>query len=134
MDSIKCPHPRNLVCKDERISRFIFDEKHLRTKSQATFIPPKSLKFSTYRTTRKEENEIWQIGEEYVSKTRGLPIVGRVDLSASAYTDRSLSFEPDGIPHTRHTNIVGWNTNKPDDLERRIKLAMAAGDNWYPKP
>lgn len=121
-----CPHPRNNLHENERVSRFIFDEKHLRTKSQAAFRPNKELKFSIYRTTKLQEHKIWGIGNEYVAYAVGKPIIGRADISASAYYESALHFDPNGKPHTRHADVLGWNTNKPDDLERRMRLAMTA--------
>ena len=87
MSNHKCPHPRSIVNKDERISRFIFDEEVLRTKSQDIFKPPRSLKISAYRTTKQNEENIWSIGNEYVAKARGIPVVGRVDIKASEYVN-----------------------------------------------
>lgn len=131
MDNAKCSHPRTCVHDEEVISRFIFDEKHIKKKTQAVFKPPANGSFSTYRITRKKEQEVWNISEKYVEPYIKGDTVGRVDLFAKDYVSEGLEFDPDGKPHTRHTNIVGWNPHKPDDLDRRLSLVRRG--NWKEK-
>jgi hypothetical protein len=117
-----CGHPRKIVFGSERLTRFVFDSKYLQGMNQAIFKVGHTLKFSTYRTTRNSEAQIWAIGKKHVETNK--PILGRVDLAATSYTENNLQFEPNGKPHTRHNDVIGWNTNKPDDLEKRMALAQ----------
>ena len=126
-----CPHPRNVVILSEKISRFIFEKAHLKSKNQAVFKAPASLRFSVYRMTKVSDDEIWETCRDYVENLRGMPAVGRVDLQAEEYALQGLGFDPNGKPHTRHTDVVGWKTHKPDDLEKRMALALAG--KWIPK-
>ena len=124
MEKSKCPHPRLNLYGDERLSRFLFEEKHF--DSQQAFKPPANLKFSVFRTSKSSEASIWHIGDTFVAAPIGRPILGRADLAAQIYSDHKLQFEPNGKPQTRHTNILGWNSDKPQDLEKRAALALAA--------
>ncbi|HAX90642.1 MAG TPA: hypothetical protein DCY07_00330 [Rhodospirillaceae bacterium] len=126
MTKSTCPHPRNIVAPNERLSRFIFDPAFIKGNvSQSIFKPPKNLTFSTYRTTKINDAAIWHIGDKYVAPPNK-PVLGRVDLLAVDYQNEGLGFIPNGIPHPRHADVVGWNTNKPDDHAKRVSLAMKA--------
>jgi hypothetical protein len=127
MTNKRCPNPKITVVRQERLSRFIFDIDQIKNKvSQSLFRPAANLTFSTYRTTKLEDNQIWYIGETYTGTPQGKPVAGRIDLLAMDYETEGLRFDPNGVPHRRHVNVMGWNTNKPDDHAKRVELARKA--------
>jgi hypothetical protein len=82
-------------------------------------------KTSIYRTFGLTDAEVWTIGDEYVTKPHPghLPILARADLQAQRVLDLDLKFDPDGSPHPRHANIIGW----PDDqVARQMKAVSLA--------
>ena len=136
-DYKSCRHPRKYISPKERLSRFLFDEAHVFKNGdikQAAFSPNKDLKYSVYRTSRSSESEIWVIKSEQVDdrRTDGKKSIGRFDILAEAFITSNLQFDPNGKPHTRHANVVGWNSNKPDDLQKRQELAKLASQAIYP--
>lgn len=74
------------------------------------------LETSVYRTTELSDVELWQICETYYEKLANLTAKGRGDGSAQSVLDAGLSFDPNGVPHPRHADIVGWHeaTNMED--------------------
>ncbi|MEQ1705823.1 MAG: hypothetical protein ABL867_07640 [Rickettsiales bacterium] len=124
-----CPHPRSYVDYKEKLTRFVYEESHIKGHvSQQVFKQGKDNTLSIYRTNYLSPQHIWDICVKYVDgkRTDGRKSCGRAELSAKSFIDNGLSFEPNGKPHTRHANVLGWNTNKPDDQERRNILALAA--------
>ena len=78
---------------------------------------------SVYRTVSCQEEEIWMIGDEYVTKRHAqqLPVLGRADVSAQAIVDESLLVVSQPHPHYRHANIEMW----PEDEVQRQAKALA---------
>ena len=122
-----CPHPRFYVDSGEKLTRFVYEESHIKKRvTQHVFKQGEDNTLSVYRTNDISPKNIWDICVKYVDGERsdGKKSYGRAELSAKSFTDNYLLFEPNGKPHTRHTNILGWNANKPDDLESRNILAL----------
>jgi len=128
------------VLPEEKIARFILDSSHIggqkerRRVKPAEFLP-KDGKKSIYRISHPDltEEEIWHIGEQHVlipfrekNKQPHKTMKGRADLEASYVYEQNLCFDPNGDPHPRHANIVGWPNEKPEQLLKAIKLAERA--------
>jgi hypothetical protein len=115
------------VKEEENISRYLFftpGEFNARTNhiSPQAFKPanPKpperpERQASVYRTQNLTEQEIWEIGDEFVAKKRNLPLLARADIQAKKIFEMELELAPDTRPHPRHANIVKW----PDTPEAR---------------
>lgn len=79
---------KDAVEDNEEISRYLFDKTAIRSSNNTVrhnaFMPPtKSYRLSVYRTNNLASEEIWEIGNEYVAKVRGKPLVGRGSLTAN---------------------------------------------------
>jgi|GEM_PF-4844522 len=124
MNKLRCVHPRHYVDKQEKLSRFVTDFEYIKNGNinQSVFKADKSNTLSVYRTTRCKPKYIWYLCETYFNAQA----VGRVEILAADILEKGLDFNPDGKPHTRHANIIKWNTNKPDDLRIRQELARVS--------
>lgn len=83
-------------------------------------IPAKDGARSVFRISGVPETEIWDIGLNKVAAPRGLPLLGRIELSSAVVYDQKLQFVPDRDPASRHADIVGW----PDEKEKRRSIAQ----------
>lgn len=129
MEQKNCKHPRSYVDSKEKLTRFIYEESHIRNRvSQAVFKQASDNTFSVYRTNNISPEHIWNICDEFVDGERsdGKKSCGRAEILADAFIKNALIFNPNGKPHTRHVDVLGWNPNKPDDLQRRNNLAALA--------
>ena len=90
----------------------------------SAFMPSKSLRTSVYWTNSIPELEVWSIGERYVASTRGT-ILGRADFNSfSMVTEiRQLGIDLTGLPHPRHADIVGWDSDRRKQRLQAEKLA-----------
>jgi hypothetical protein len=109
----------NSIDSNERITRYIFERTHFapstgRVKYSAFL--PKKRKTSVYRISKLEEQEIWDIGIEYVSKERNMPLLARGDILAAVVLDNSLGIVPDTAKHPKHANIIDWPDNKEEQM------------------
>jgi hypothetical protein len=62
---------------------------------------------SINRTTCLARSTIWKICRDHFEKPAE-PAIGRGCGPASAIFAQNLTFDADGIPHSSHTNIIGW--------------------------
>ncbi len=121
------------VLLSEMLSRFIFHRNLIRS-SNNTVKPaafkPRDGKTSVFRISNLIEHEVWEIGEREVVPSRGYPLLGRADLSASTVINKGLEVIPQEPP-TRHANIVGW----PDEKSKlqMIALELAAEAQFHKK-
>ena len=93
------------------------------------FMPNKNGETSVYRTINLEENEIYDIGKQYVAKVVGKPLLGRAEIPASMAIDFGLKIQPKTEPHPRHANIIDY---PDDDSEKKlIALQLAAEAKLY---
>jgi hypothetical protein len=79
---------------------------------------------SVFRISNLSDNEIWEIGTSEVAQKRGLPLLGRADISAFHVFDKNLKVIPDNKP-PRHANIVGW----PEEKSEQKLIAMELAEN-----
>ena len=117
------------VEEHEQISRYINEKKKIRPKEGKAgynaFMPPRTLRMSVYRTDGLDEAGVWRIADEFVA-TAEKPVIARADLEAREYLSQQLSFDPDGIPHPRHANVIGWSDEQSFQKVIALQLAEAA--------
>jgi hypothetical protein len=123
----------------ERITRFLVQEKWFnpRTRhiSPQAFSPKKPtppatvFKTSVYRTQECADHEIWQIGENCVTKARkdGQRVLARADLKANDILSKAgLLIQPSPTPHPRHADIINWPDSREKQLDKMNVLAELA--------
>ena len=113
----------------ERLSRFI-NKRHyartLRKVKSGAFMPVEDCKTSVFQrsvfqTSGLSDNEIWKIGDKYVTNS----FTGRADVSVADVESVNLTIVRDNCP-PRHANIVGWPKEQEDQLEIARILAERA--------
>lgn len=119
----------------EPITRFLrhssyFNEKTGRIKHEGLLPPPPnpaagSLRYETsvYRAEGASSAELWAVCSEYVDG-RDARMKARGTVEARAFIEQQLAFDPDGKPHRRHANVIGW----PADKHARKNLAREVAD------
>ncbi len=116
---------------EDNMSRYIMDKNYYRadgTVRHNAFMPAKpDIRVSVYRSSGLEENEIWDIGRNYVANIRQKPLVGRADILARSVYEEELRLEEDTRVHPRHANIIGWPSEQPK--QKQIALSLAAKAN-----
>lgn len=117
------------VNPEEYLARYILHKNHFsaqhRRVKYVVFMPAPTGETSVFRISSLSDNEIWEIGSSAVSKKRGLPLLGRADISAFHVFDKNLKLIPDNNP-SRHANIVGWPEEKSKQKLIAIELAESA--------
>jgi hypothetical protein len=88
---------------------------------------PKDLKLSVFLTEDLSAEQIWMLGQKYVSPN----IYGRAELTRSAVSEIGLRVEVDNKP-LRHANVVGWPVQKSE--QKLYALKMAEKSSLYLKP
>ena len=111
----------------ERISYFVRSSKHIDKKTQCVrpeaFMPRRfdsRLETSVYRTEKLTDAAVWNICRTYYEELAQLTAKGRGDGTARAVMTAGLSFDPNGRPHPRHADIIGW-LDLPDTQDRDLK-------------
>jgi len=130
------PLPTIGVCPNERITRFLTQQKWFNHKtdnvspqafSPRTPKPPSTIaKTSVYRTEGCNDDEVWLIGEKYVTEKRqdGQRVLARADVSADVIlSSAGLLIEPAPTPHPRHADIVNWPDSREKQLDKMNVLA-----------
>ncbi len=117
------------------LGRFIDDKRNVsptgRVKRRAFEPPSINLNLSVYKLNDLAENQVWDIGDQFVASIKGRPILGRADVFEAALRPLALRAVADPVPHPNHMNIVGW----PADKDRRISVALdLAEQSTSPKP
>lgn len=111
------------------ISRFLFDGGHIRadkTIRHNAFTPPKNYRLSVYKTDTLTAAQVYEIGLQYVAPLRGKPIKGVAQVHSGLVGAIGLSIDNDGVPHSRHSNIIGWSEDSSKDRILAMKLASEA--------
>lgn len=103
------------VLDHERISTFIRTSRHIDKKTGCVrpeaFTPRRfnsRLEYSVYRTRGLGEAEVWEICRKYYEEPANLTARGRGDGLARHVLAAGLSFDPNGVPHPRHADVIGW--------------------------
>lgn len=79
---------------------------------------PKDLKLSVFQTDGLTSDQIWILGEKYITPS----IYGRAEIAHVAVSEIGLKVEPDNKPQ-RHANITGWPVQKSEQKLYALKLA-----------
>jgi hypothetical protein len=88
------------------------------------FMPNKNGRRSVYRVDGLEPDQVRQLGVDYVEPHRG-QLRGYATQVAATFYGQGLDFEPDGVPHERHANVVKW--TGVDHKDRLIAQHLAEG-------
>jgi hypothetical protein len=91
--------------------------------------PPDTIfKTSVYRTDGCLAQEIWSIGEDYVTKKRsdGRKVLARAEIVAETIFAEKLELTPAPSPHPRHADITAWPDQPEKRLEKASQLALTA--------
>lgn len=110
---------KNKISPLEAITRYIFSEGHYakttgRVKYNAFW--PKKGETSVFRIANLSDNQIWNIGENYVAPISSRTLRARGDIVASDVFDEDLEIKPDTRKHRLHANIVAWPLEEPDKI------------------
>ena len=129
-----------IVSAEERISRFVFSERHMnRTKGQikpAAFLPsPKNKSASVLRTSDCPERRIWRIGELFVARFRTdrPKLLARGDLRAEVVLKQGLGIVADPSPHPRHADVTNWPEDRAQQKIKAMVLAQSASLLLHPR-
>jgi len=120
------------IKNEEIISRFIFEKKHFNASEKrikyAAFMPPKNLKASVYRTSTLSNNQVWEIGREYVEKNRndGKLIEARGTIPVARIRSKDLDVISEPTPHYLHADIVEWSLDRSSQKLVATELANEA--------
>lgn len=79
------------------------------------------LENSVYRTGGLADAEVWEICLRFYERPANLIARGRGDGLATHILAAGLSFDPNGVPHPRHADILGWR----DDGEAADRIAKS---------
>lgn len=126
----KLPHS---VSSQEKITRFIFNKRHMKpAKGEvkvAAFLPnPKTDDISVYRTTNCPEKKIWAIADFFVERKRTdkRKLLGRGDFSSDVVFKQNLKIVAAPSEHPRHANVTDWPNDRPTQKLRAMELAHSA--------
>ncbi len=121
------------VSPDERITRFIFSERHFNKAkghvSYAAFMPSRRTRdISVYRTSNCREWKIWAIGDLFVARLRpdNVTLQARGDVSSRTIFQQRLSIAAKSSPHPRHAAVTDWPNEQPQQKIKAIVLAQNA--------
>lgn len=113
------------ILPTENIARFILQKSHYRpsnnTVKHSAFMPSSKMEVSVYRVDELRNEEINEIGNEFVAKALNKKLLGRAEIIVSKILAQKLSAESHPDPHPRHANIVGWHE---DDRSKNRLIAM----------
>lgn len=121
----------NQVNSEENLTRYIFSTNNFsilnkRVKYPA-FLPDSNGETSVFRTSNLSDTEIWKIGDSEVAQKRGVPLLGRADISTFQVLIQNLKVIPDNIP-PRHATIIGWPEKSKQKL---LAIELAANAQLY---
>jgi len=124
------------VQENELLARYIFSDRHYSKSTSAVkpdaFLPHGSpLQTSVFRVDGLAVEGVWQIGEA-IAEQRGRGLKARADFEARALAGTPLKLEADDTP-PRHANILGWPSEKADQLQLAIEIAAKAALHLAPK-
>jgi hypothetical protein len=116
------------VCGCEELTTFVVSRKHVNWETgfvrEEHFHPRRvanRLETSVIRTTALNATTVWDICTQYFDPRQRHAAIGRgIGPARVVFEQDGLSFDPDGIPHPTHANIVGWR-DEPGRPEKEIK-------------
>lgn len=119
------------ISPTEPLARYIFQKGHFssshgRVKYGAFMPAPNNRETSVYRISGLNDTEIWDIGNNFVSKLRSIPLLGRADILTSKVLNKGLKVKPAPEPHPRHANITDWPEKSSEQKLVAIELADMA--------
>ena len=124
------PQPTTEVSAAEVISRYCLSSSSGQistTKAKyGLFLPNQKGATSVYRINGLRDDEIWQIGRDYVAAPRGGSLIARADVAVSVVNGAGLRVDPQPAPHPRHADIVDWPEGRDDKVQRAQDIAKAA--------
>ena len=92
----------------------------------AAFLPSRALQTSVYQISGLADDSVWDLGDRFVAPLLATRMTARADIEAKIVFECGLAVDPDGVPHRRHANIVGWPESRSAQKLVAIKLAEAA--------
>lgn len=111
------------VLPNETICKYQLRRDEVRTDGTVrhnAFMPASDGTRSVFRISSLSDSDVWKLGWEKVANLRGLPLLGRFEISAELVFDQGLKFNPDADRNSRHAEIVGW----PDEKAKRQSIAQ----------
>jgi hypothetical protein len=119
----KSPHQDD-VAASEQIARYILSKRYFKTTNRTVkygaYLPAPNGETSVYRISGLSEEEIWEIGQEYVANPSSRTLYARGDTPAYVIMKTGLTLVPETTPHPLHANIVKW----PSDKDEQKMLAL----------
>jgi hypothetical protein len=106
------------------VSKNAFSVQNNRVKVSA-FMPNRERELSVFRIQDLPEEQIWEIGQRYVSEPQSKTLYARGDVLASVVTENNLTIDPDDHP-PRHANVLGWPEDKSAQKLIATELANQA--------
>lgn len=86
---------------------------------------PHHMELSVFGINYLSEEQIWNLGAEYLSLNKNQPIKGRAEILEEIVIKNGLQLVMDNNP-PRHANIIGWPESKPEQKLIAGKLALKA--------
>lgn len=87
------------------------------------------LEWSVFRADKATSSDMWDICTKHFDNL-SIPRIAKArgTCAASVMIDQGLCFDPDGKPHPRHVNVIGWPdpTREPKDKLKNIQQRIAA--------
>lgn len=84
------------------------------------------VEYSVYRADGATDQELWRICADHVEPFTKKPAKARATCTAGVYAKEELLFDPDGKPHPRHANVIGWPEGMRKDELKSIQLRVSA--------
>lgn len=89
------------------------------------------MEWSVFRADKATSAELWEICAKHVDdQAISRAAKARGTCAASVMINQGLYFDPDGKPHPRHVNVIGWPDSTPEskhklkNIQQKIAAAM----------
>lgn len=107
------------------LSRYLTSSKHYSSKNEkvktAAFLPKDRI-LSVFGIRGLNDEDIWHIGEKYVTQPIGRNLHGRAEFTPRLLKNHHLVLDIDNNPDG-HANIIDWPPEK--DAQKSIALDLA---------
>ena len=85
------------------------------------------MELSIYRVDGLASADVWNLCAAYVDDLAlGRRAKARGTTTAQLFLEAELKFDPDGIPHDRHANVIGWREDMPKHALKSLQQKIAA--------